>query len=271
MAPVSSLDDVLAQELVGAIVPILIGPEAAKAKAAANRTDFLSHADLLAAHYARLASSNRDPLPEERYLLRYFCRVMLALPMGWMDLYAGYTAKAELNVFRQARGYKDGRYAKVWEDGREDNVHLLEVVQATYNDRFRADYTECLANALYTRYIEYNPGADPVAMAMVVTCRCGRRSVIGAGVNRPPRPRVPTKYDLQRLHDRRRLLARMSREDLDMHPRRFHNTYIRPMNELDDQINTMHEEILADIRRRLREPLESEVLAAVRAGTYCPL
>lgn len=42
------------------------------------------------------------------------------------SLYLYYTGKSVLNTFRQDNGYKEGRYKKVWVDGREDNAHLME-------------------------------------------------------------------------------------------------------------------------------------------------
>ena len=42
------------------------------------------------------------------------------------SLYLYYSGKSVLNSFRQDNGYKDGKYKKVWVDGREDNAHLME-------------------------------------------------------------------------------------------------------------------------------------------------
>lgn len=46
------------------------------------------------------------------------------------DLYKQYLSKNVLNFFRQDNGYKDGSYVKVWFDDREDNEHLVEIMDA---------------------------------------------------------------------------------------------------------------------------------------------
>lgn len=44
-------------------------------------------------------------------------------------LYRDYVSKNVLNHFRQDNGYKTGEYKKTW-DGREDNVHMAELLDA---------------------------------------------------------------------------------------------------------------------------------------------
>lgn len=59
-----------------------------------------------------------------------------------------YQAKAALNVFRYANGYKEGSYLKVWADGREDNAHLQDVLTAAASDGkmpTKADFLEWLS------------------------------------------------------------------------------------------------------------------------------
>lgn len=51
------------------------------------------------------------------------------LSMTWDDVYRTYVAKNVLNIFRQANGYKEGTYVKVWA-GAEDNVHLEQMMNA---------------------------------------------------------------------------------------------------------------------------------------------
>jgi hypothetical protein len=48
-------------------------------------------------------------------------------------LYRSYVGKNVLNFFRQDRGYKEGFYKKHW-DGREDNLHLVEVLELLDSD-----------------------------------------------------------------------------------------------------------------------------------------
>lgn len=50
--------------------------------------------------------------------------------MSWEVLFRQYVGKNVLNFFRQDHGYKEGTYIKVWADGREDNEHLVEIMQA---------------------------------------------------------------------------------------------------------------------------------------------
>lgn len=42
------------------------------------------------------------------------------------DLVLTYLAKADLNRFRTEHGYKEGKYIKTWDDGREDNYHMMD-------------------------------------------------------------------------------------------------------------------------------------------------
>ena len=44
------------------------------------------------------------------------------------QLFREYVSKNVLNHFRQDHGYKTGEYRKLW-DGREDNVHLAQILQ----------------------------------------------------------------------------------------------------------------------------------------------
>lgn len=53
--------------------------------------------------------------------------------MPFTELHELHTAKYVLNKFRQDNGYKVGEYRKIWFDGREDNDHLQEVLEA-YRD-----------------------------------------------------------------------------------------------------------------------------------------
>lgn len=57
-----------------------------------------------------------------------FVRLLWLLGMTFGELHARYVGKNALNVFRQDQGYKQGTYAKIWYDGREDNDHLEDIV-----------------------------------------------------------------------------------------------------------------------------------------------
>jgi dimeric dUTPase (all-alpha-NTP-PPase superfamily) len=74
-----------------------------------------------------------------------------ALNLSWDVVLVQYISKNVLNIFRQDNGYKSGIYVKQW-DGREDNVHLIEIVSSmnANNESFSVD----LYDALVARYAE---------------------------------------------------------------------------------------------------------------------
>jgi dimeric dUTPase (all-alpha-NTP-PPase superfamily) len=75
--------------------------------------------------------------------------------MDWNDLYKQYVGKNVLNVFRQDHGYKDGTYIKIW-DGREDNEHLIEMLEVA--DLDSANVRDELYGALKARYVIVQEG-----------------------------------------------------------------------------------------------------------------
>ena len=104
-----------------------------------------SVADALFAVDTARASENKDE-QEERFRLAIealaqaclrtrsfelqpFVDAMAALPMTLDELFSLYIGKNVLNGFRQNNGYKSGEYRKLWQ-GREDNEHLIEVLNA---------------------------------------------------------------------------------------------------------------------------------------------
>ena len=78
-----------------------------------------------------------------------FANLMALLDMDFDSLYRGYVGKNVLNFFRQDHGYKEGSYVKVW-NGREDNEHLVEVVNDL--DSERADFRDEVYRGLASRY-----------------------------------------------------------------------------------------------------------------------
>lgn len=88
-------------------------------------------------------------LAERRFSLPAFIDLMNALEMGLDALTREYIGKNVLNNFRQAHGYQDGSYRKLWA-GREDNAHLLEVVADL--DAGAPDFAERLWHGLVDRY-----------------------------------------------------------------------------------------------------------------------
>lgn len=83
------------------------------------------------------------------FSLSCFFRAMSAIEMSFESLYSIYVGKNTLNLFRQANGYKNGSYQKVWL-GREDNEHLAEL--ATSLDISSTTYISDLSVLLQTRY-----------------------------------------------------------------------------------------------------------------------
>lgn len=89
-------------------------------------------------------------LTDRQFHIDKFGRLMAGVDMSFDQLYRGYVGKNVLNFFRQDHGYKDGSYRKHWGDGREDNVHLVEVVQSL--DATVPTFKEDLYSALQARY-----------------------------------------------------------------------------------------------------------------------
>ena len=89
-------------------------------------------------------------LADKQFHLGLFGRLMAAIDMSFEQLYRGYVGKNVLNFFRQDNGYKDGSYRKHWQDGREDNEHLVEAVAAL--DATKPEFKDELYAALQARY-----------------------------------------------------------------------------------------------------------------------
>lgn len=70
---------------------------------------------------------------EGEFCVYTFRQLMYKLGMSTDELYKLYIAKNVLNHFRQANGYKEGLYYKIW-DGKEDNVHLMRLVNNLDNN-----------------------------------------------------------------------------------------------------------------------------------------
>ena len=78
-----------------------------------------------------------------------FGRLLAGVELGFEELYRGYVGKNVLNFFRQDHGYLEGNYSKQWA-GREDNEHLVEIVQALDSDS--STFKDDLYRALAQRY-----------------------------------------------------------------------------------------------------------------------
>ncbi|ULQ48361.1 dUTP diphosphatase (plasmid) [Flagellatimonas centrodinii] len=82
-----------------------------------------------------------------RASLRLLIETWVQLGGEGKDLVREYIGKNTLNVFRARNGYKEGRYVKEW-DGREDNVHLVELLPGIPTEGMYA----ALWSALEQRY-----------------------------------------------------------------------------------------------------------------------
>jgi dimeric dUTPase (all-alpha-NTP-PPase superfamily) len=105
-------------------------------------TDVLTATEALANH----------SLVSRSFSVALFRDLLLAVGLDFVTLYRQYVGKNVLNFFRQDHGYKDGSYIKTWA-GKEDNVHLVEVL--TELDSDAADFADQVYAALASRY----PGA----------------------------------------------------------------------------------------------------------------
>ena len=89
-------------------------------------------------------------LADKQFHLQLFGRLMAGVDMSYAELYRRYVGKNVLNFFRQDNGYKDGSYRKEWVDGREDNEHLVEVVETL--DASAEGFSQAVYQALAERY-----------------------------------------------------------------------------------------------------------------------
>lgn len=89
-------------------------------------------------------------LTDRQFHIALFGRLMAGVNMSFDQLYRSYVGKNVLNFFRQDNGYKDGTYRKHWHDGREDNEHLVEVVQSL--DATKLSFKDELYEVLTARY-----------------------------------------------------------------------------------------------------------------------
>ncbi len=89
-------------------------------------------------------------LNDQAFHLELFGCLMAGVNMSYAELYRRYVGKNVLNFFRQDHGYKDGSYRKIWADGREDNEHLVEVVEAL--DSSAEGFSKLVYKALEGRY-----------------------------------------------------------------------------------------------------------------------
>lgn len=92
-----------------------------------------------------LAFSNRF----EFYL---FESLMKDVGLDWDNLFNQYIAKNVLNIFRQDHGYKEGTYLKIWFDSREDNEHMLDLLNHYSHLITEPEFVSVLYTDLQNRY-----------------------------------------------------------------------------------------------------------------------
>ena len=97
-----------------------------------------------------IESLAQSSLATRSFELAPFLQAMQSLPMDYEELYSMYIGKNVLNNFRQANGYKDGSYKKLWM-GREDNEHLVELLDEL---GAQENLPEVLYQALQARYAQ---------------------------------------------------------------------------------------------------------------------
>ena len=85
----------------------------------------------------------------KRFSVPLFMQIVTQSEMTGEELYRQYVGKNVLNFFRQDNGYKAGTYVKTW-DGREDNAHLVEVLDSL--DMNDPDYADLVYKGLADRY-----------------------------------------------------------------------------------------------------------------------
>ncbi|WP_414827775.1 dUTP diphosphatase [Alteromonas sp. H39] len=85
----------------------------------------------------------------KRFSVPLFMHIVNQCEMTGEALYRQYVGKNVLNFFRQDNGYKAGTYKKIW-DGREDNEHLVEVLNTL--DINAKDYSDLIYQGLQARY-----------------------------------------------------------------------------------------------------------------------
>ena len=85
----------------------------------------------------------------KRFSVPLFMQIVTQSEMTGEELYRQYVGKNVLNFFRQDNGYKAGTYVKTW-DGREDNAHLVEVLDSLNMNA--PDYADLVYKGLADRY-----------------------------------------------------------------------------------------------------------------------
>jgi dimeric dUTPase (all-alpha-NTP-PPase superfamily) len=98
-------------------------------------------------------------LTTKKFLIDEFFLLLESVNMDYSELYKLYIGKNMLNRFRQANGYKEGRYSKIW-DGQEDNVHLFNIcadLVPPHDDGLKELISTALAEKFHALVLNQNP------------------------------------------------------------------------------------------------------------------
>ena len=137
----------MSAKLQGAAATDLVASMAAVIDVAAARAppprDARSHAVLIEAAETLAA----ETLAGGDFSLPAFCAALRAADCRFEELFSLYVAKHALNRLRRRRGDADGGYQRVWQ-GKEDNVHLAEIVETLSADGADGD-PEVLGERIY--------------------------------------------------------------------------------------------------------------------------
>jgi hypothetical protein len=92
-------------------------------------------------------------LKDQRFDSQAFFDAWYGAGGDFEELYRLYNAKRVLNRFRQAHGYAEGQYVKMWGENKEDNYYLVgivaEVPSGVVGDE---DFERAVLAALKTKY-----------------------------------------------------------------------------------------------------------------------
>ena len=90
-------------------------------------------------------------LKDRRFSAKHFFGLTKLAKLDLETLYRLYISKNVLNFFRQDHGYQSGSYQKIW-SGKEDNVHLSEIVSEGQHKVAAHKWREHLYAQLKARY-----------------------------------------------------------------------------------------------------------------------
>ena len=106
-------------------------------ESASELSKFIANTYIWSTKHSRLGDKNNmlDAIDElihfasgKMDITKSYCSALVICGFTLEDVVDYYLGKNALNAFRYDHGYKDGTYVKVW-DGKEDNVHLDEILK----------------------------------------------------------------------------------------------------------------------------------------------